>query len=101
MKKIALPIFICAILFTLLTSCGIPKPPNEARIANSLPNDLTTVIIANPFDAMDSDVYEMNIKAVIVEKRQTNEKSDIAYCWVILENEYYRFTKYLKLNYNY
>lgn len=101
MKKIVLPIFICAILCTLLTSCGIPKPPNEDQIANSLPNDLSTVIIANPFDDMNSDVYEMNIKEVVIEKRQTNEKSDTAYCRVTLENEYYRFTKHLELNYNY
>ena len=45
--------------------------------------------------------YEMNVNKVLIEKHQTNEQEDSAYCVIELENEFYQFTKYMKMNYNY
>lgn len=101
MRKIVVSLLMGILLCIFLTSCGIPKPPNEKQIAEEFPDEITTIIIENPFDATNLDVYEMNIEELSIEKRQTNEKNDVAYCIVELANEYYHFTKYVRLNYNY
>lgn len=102
MRKIVVPLLVGTLLCIFLTSCsGIPKPPTESQIAEELPDDITTIVIDNPFDYTNADVYKMNIEAVTIEKRQTNEKNDVVYCTVDLTNEYYHFTKYMKLEYNY
>lgn len=89
------------VVFLCLTACGVPSPPNEKEIAKDLPDDVVTAVINDPFNAINSNTYTLNIKKVSIDKRQTNEKEDIAYCVVELENEYYCFTKYVKLYYNY
>lgn len=89
------------ILCLLLSSCGIPNPPGEKNIAENLPRELTTVIINNPFDETNADVYELEVSRVTIMKRQTNEKEDKVYCLVVMGNEYYEFSKYVILYYNY
>lgn len=94
-------LLLCAVILAVLTSCGIPKPPNEKQIAEELPDEITTIIIKNPFDATNLDIYEMEVASLSIERRQTNEKDDVVYCMIDLENEYYSFKKYVKLQYNY
>lgn len=101
MKKSWLSLFIGIVACLLLSSCGVPSPPNENDIAQSIPEDIRTVIIDNPFDATNSDIYIMDVQSVSIEKRQTNEKKDTAYCIIELENDYYRFTKSIITYYNY
>lgn len=101
MKKTVLLLFLSALICVLVSSCGIPKPPDKEDISKDLPDELTTITIGNPFDSSHADVYKMNVNGVAIEKRQTNEKEDIVYCWVGLDNEYYRVTKYVKLKYYY
>lgn len=93
--------FIGLVTCLLLSSCGVSNPPNENKIAQNIPEDIRTVIIDNPFDATNSDVYVMDVKSVSIEKRQTNEKTDTAYCIIELENDYYCFTKSIITYYNY
>lgn len=100
MKKIILFFGASMLLCVLLTSCGIPKPPEANQISQDLSSEFKTLIVENPFDLTNADVYDMDITTA-VDKRQTNEKEDTAYCLVQLTNEYYRITKYLKLNYIY
>lgn len=102
MRKFVVPLLVGTMLCIFLTSCSsIPKPPTETQIAKELPDGITTIVIENPFDYTNADVYKMNIEEVSIEKRQTNEKSDVVYCTVELSSEYYHFTKYVKLDYNY
>lgn len=102
MKRIVVPLLVGTFLCIIITSCSsIPKPPTETQIADELPDDITTIVIENPFDYTNADVYKMNIEAVSIEKRQTNGKNDVVYCIIELANEYYHFTKYMKLEYNY
>ena len=92
-------LLLISILFCfLLTSCGIPKPPEANQINQDFSEQYSTFSVENPFDETNPYVYDMNISAS-VDKRQTNEKSDNAYCRVQLVNEYYKITKYLKLTY--
>ncbi|MBD5163068.1 MAG: hypothetical protein HDT14_13870 [Oscillibacter sp.] len=100
-KNCAVCFFLSAILCIFLASCGIPKPPDESQIAEDLPTNITIRFIENPFDATNTYVCEMTVTSVAVEKRQTNEKEDIVYCTIELEDTHYRFIKHLKLNYNY
>lgn len=101
MKNKTLLFLLGLILCSLLTSCGIPKPPQEDDIMQDIPDEITTIQIGNPFDSLNMYVYDLDIMSVTVQKRQTNGKEDVAYCVVELGNEYYQFTKYLCLNYNY
>lgn len=100
MKKIISFFGVSMLLCVFLTSCGIPKPPEANQISQDLSSEFKTLIIENPFDATNADVYDMDISTA-VDKRQTNEKDDTVYCLVQLINEYYRITKYLRLNYTY
>lgn len=103
-KKFAL-VFSAAVLSLLscamLSSCGIPNPPQQKQLIRDLPSDITAITVENPFDLTDMDVYEMEDVSLSIEKRQTNEKEDFVYCVVDLKNQYYYFTKYVKLNYTY
>lgn len=101
MKKLIYMLLLNVGLLIMLTSCGVPNPPDENAIAQNIPEEVKTVIIDNPFDATNSDVYVMDVKSVSIEKRQTNEKEDIAYCNIELENDYYSFTKFIITYYNY
>ena len=99
MKEKHILLLLISILFCfLLTSCGIPKPPEANQINQDFSEQYSTFSVENPFDETNPYVYDMNISAS-VDKRQTNEKSDNAYCRVQLVNEYYKITKYLKLTY--
>lgn len=97
-------------MLMLLSACGgAPKPPSEKEIANTLPDEVKTLEIEtrylDEFDQVfsdaDTETYEMDVESVSIEKRQTNEKSDVAYCVVELKNDYYCTTKYVELHYNY
>lgn len=101
MKKKILLILFAMLLCTILSSCGIPKPPENEQIIQDLPEEITTIIIENPFDLTNADVYEMEVKNLLIEKRQTDGKSDLIYCIIDLENQYYHYTKYIQLNYNF
>lgn len=94
MKKKILLILFAMLLCTILSSCGIPKPPENEQIIQDLPEEITTIIIENPFDLTNADVYEMEVKNLLIEKRQTDGKSDLIYCIIDLENQYYHYTKY-------
>ena len=103
-----MPIKNCGLLFLmsvllciLLTSCGDSNPPKETKIIQELPDDITMAVIENPFDAANADVYYMDVVSLSIEKRQTNDKEDIVYCIVELGNQYYHFSKYVTLYYNY
>lgn len=99
-KKYGAPLLLSIVLCVFLTSCGIPKPPGEEEINRVLPDEIKTLIVENPFDLTNADLYEMETKTTIV-KRQTNEKEDFTYCEVQLTSEYYQIVRYLKLNFNY
>lgn len=99
-KKYDIPFLLSIMLCVFLTSCGIPEPPGEKEISQTLPDEIKTLIVENPFDQTNADLYEMETKTTIV-KRQTNEKEDLAYCEVQLKCEYYQIVKYLELNFNY
>ena len=99
MKKIC--ILLMGLLLCGLTACGIEKPPKESEIAGTFPEEITTIMVENPYDLTNADVYQMDVAEVTLEKRQTNEKTDIAYCVVDLENELYAIRRYLTLNYIY
>lgn len=114
MKKLALGLLLGLCCFALLTACGRPQPPSEKEIANSLSDEIKSLVIKHRISESDklifeedfarenpADVYETDVRSVSIEKRQTNEKEDIVYCEVALENTYYACTKYLKLSYNY
>lgn len=101
MKKFVFSLLMAVVVFACMTACGVPSPPNEKQIAKDLTTDIYTVAVKSPFDPIGTDVYALDIKDITIFKRQTNEKEDTAYCVVELENEYYRFTKYVKLLYNF
>lgn len=101
MKNKASLFLMGLILCCLLTSCGVPKPPQEDDIMQDIPDEITTIQIGNPFDRLNMYVYDLDVTSVSIQKRQTNDKEDVVYCAVELENEYYQFTKHLCLNYNY
>lgn len=66
-----------------------------------LPSDLTSISVGNPLNAAYDIESETTDISLVIEKRQTNEKSDIAYCVLDLENQYFHLTKYLVLYYTY
>lgn len=101
MKKSILLTLTGVMLCMFLTSCGIPKPPNEKEIKTALPEEITTIIENSPFDGGDSQIYDLEVQSLVIDKRQTNEKEDIAYVTIELENEWYHVTKHLVLLYNY
>ena len=101
MKKVVYLTGSCAILCLMLASCGIPKPPTEKRIMADLPNNLTTISVGNPLDAASDIQSETKVISLVIEKRQTNEKDDVVYCVLDLENQYFHFTKYVVLHYIY
>lgn len=88
-------------LLIILTSCGIPKPPQENELAENIPEEFMSMIVGNPFDELNIYKYDMDVTSVTIEKRQTNDKADTVYCVVKLDNEYYQFTRYLKMDFNY
>lgn len=104
MKTKACLIFIVSVLLLVMSGCR-PAPPNEERIKRTLPNEITKLSVNNPFYEYEweSEYIEDNLDvlSVKIEKRQTNEKDDTAYCVIDLQNEFYHFTKYLILNYVY
>ena len=101
MKKCVLLALAGVMLCVFLTSCGIPKPPNEKEIKKELPKEITTITENSPFDGGDASVYDLEVQSLVIDKRQTNEKEDIAYVTIELENEWYHVTKHLVLLYNY
>lgn len=85
----------------IMTSCGIPKPPQENELMENVPAEFRSIIIGNPFDELNIYEYDMDVTSVTIEKRQTNEKADTVYCVVRFDNEYYQFTRHLKMCFNY
>ncbi len=100
MKK-TLASLCCLVLFLLLTGCGIEDPPNEDVIGGNLPAELTMVTVEDPFDMTSDMMWPLDVLHLSIEKRQTNEKEDVAYCRIELSNEYLFVTRYVMLNYNY
>lgn len=92
-RKCRVGLFVGVAMLLLLSSCGVPKPPNEIKIASDVPEDIRTITIGDPFGATNPEAFLMDVKSVAIEKRKTNKKDDAAYCVVELENEYYAFTK--------
>lgn len=101
MKKLFYILLLSAGLLIALTSCGTPKPPQENELAENIPEEFKSVMIGNPFDELNMYIYDMDVTSVTIEKRQTNEKADTVYCVVEFDNEYYHFTRYLKMDFNY
>ncbi len=79
MKKRYALLLLTSILFCfLLTSCGVPKPPKAEKMNLDLPLEVKELVVENPFDATNADVYDMEA-SVEIDKRQTSEKEDIVY----------------------
>ena len=87
-------------LFCILTACGAPKPLQETQIKANLPDEVKSINIEAPYPDMDG-IYEMDVKSIAIEKRQTNDKSDVVYCTLELSSNLYHFTKHILLHYNY
>ena len=97
-KSIIMALFIA--LLCTLASCGISKPPKESKITEDISSEISNIVIENPF-SWDDSIYNLNIKSLNIEKRQTNEKSDTVYCVAELENSFYHLTKYIVCYYTY
>lgn len=74
----------------------IAPPVSEEDLIKSLPEEVLSVTINN-------EVLPMEISSFEVEKRKTNldDKTDIAWCIITVENEYYKFTKHVTLTHSY
>lgn len=92
---------ISIIMMIVLSSCGARRPPQKARIIKDLSEELSDVKIINPLSSTSVETVHVDIKDLVIEKRQTNDKSDIVFCTVELRNNTYCFTRYLRLSYVY
>ena len=64
MKEKHILLLLISILFCfLLTSCGIPKPPEANQINQDFSEQYSTFSVENPFDETNPYVYDMNISA--------------------------------------
>ena len=76
----------CALL---LTACST-KSPTEQDLINQLPREVLQFRI-------DAEQYDSKATKLTIEKQQTNDKSDIAYCQVVCESDVLDRTLYLIL----
>ncbi|HKL80796.1 MAG TPA: ABC transporter substrate-binding protein [Mobilitalea sp.] len=95
MKKVYL-LFLLLLGVVLLQGCskGQPSPPSEEHIMEDIPSAFTQITV-------DNELIRLNIKDVELEEWQTDGNQDIAYCYVTMENNPYRYVAYCKLIYNY
>ena len=99
MKKIA---FVILLLLVALGLCSCRSNPLKAeQIKETLPKEVTELIINDPFDSTNNDVYQLSVNSVEIEKRQTNDKSDVVWCAIEMENEYYRYTRFITCHYSF
>lgn len=92
MKKITL-IACCFFCMISLTACG-PKPIERNEIFNTLPSDISTVMI-------NGEEHDLPITNFEIERQQNNEKNSIVFCKVSFGDLIYNYCKFLRLNYNY
>ena len=75
---------ICAML---LTACGI-KSPTEEELLEQLPREVLQFKIGEEY-------YDSQATKLTIEKQQTEDKSDVAYCQVVCESDVMNRTLYL------
>jgi len=88
---------VVSLLFVLaainLTGCG-KKAPDEKALKEMLPSEIIEYSI-------DENFYISNIKNLDIERRQTNDKSDVADCIVKLEDDISDRIVYLSISSKY
>lgn len=92
MKKITL-IACCFFCMISLVACA-PKPIERNEIFNTLPSDISTVVI-------NGEERDLSINNFEIERQQNNEKNSIVFCKVSFGDLIYNYCKFLRLNYNY
>ena len=86
---------VCLIMTFALSSCGgISAPPSESKIKDHLSDDFFTIII-------DGETVQLELSDLEIEKRQTNEKQDIAYCRIKMSNTFYTYEATYCMIFNY
>lgn len=92
--------FVCAML---LSSCGIPKPPDEAQIMEDIPDQYVASELTIHYNFLHQESFDFypNEWNVSIDKRQTDEKEDLVYCQLDAEDSLYHVTKFFKLLYIY
>lgn len=91
--RLLLVLIIAATFAAFLCGCGA-KEKSESEIRNSLPEDFLSVIVGGEKEKMTIDRFTVN-------KRQTNEKTDLVYCDLTMSNEHFELTALCQLQYNY
>ncbi len=99
-KKLILTILVSIFFILILTSCARFNPPDENQIMSDLPEEVKRIFVETPFERSDPYVYFLDVKSVTITNRHTESDRDIILCSVDLENEWYHFTKNLKLTYH-
>ena len=76
-----------------LSACG-NKPLNENKIAQLVPEDILKY-------SLNGTTNIMTVKNITIDKRQTNEKEDIVYAVIDMEDSYVHRTAYYMFTINY
>lgn len=81
------------IICIILSGCGSASP-SKKEIEEGIPYEIRTLSVENPF-TWEIDEQELEITSLEIEKSKTTDSDYTAYCIVEMENDYYKFTKYL------
>ena len=91
---IALGAIAAVIIGIVIISSLSSSVPNIKQLKTDLPYELTGYYF-------DGQFYYMDVKKFVIERRQTNNKTDTVYCTVELENYSIHRTAYCQYTYNY
>jgi hypothetical protein len=98
--KLLANLFIACLCMLIMSSCGIPSPPDEAKTKDMITEDMRTLSIGLP-DTDEMEHRVLNVDSVDIERRQTNDKSDVAYCIVVMSDDQYQATAHYEINFEY
>ena len=87
-------LWICIFVFIIsLAACG-RRPLNDRGLSKIIPEEILIY-------SLDYNENKMSVKNVTIERRQTNDKEDIVYAIISMEDDYIHRTAYYILTINY